>query len=53
MNKQKKYWYYYSHWICPVCFYEKIYKERIYNKPKPKNYSKRHEFQVFYCGCSG
>lgn len=43
-----KYWYLISHFECPPCGHETVYRERVYEKPK-----ETHEFIVSYCGCLG
>jgi len=47
-----KYWYKYYEYYCPQCGRTKIYKERIYDEPKPKRYKDRHIVKEVwdYCG---
>jgi hypothetical protein len=47
---KKKYWYFYSIWVCPVCFKEKTYKERRYTK-RPEIYTDRREWKDDYDYC--
>ena len=49
--KDKKYWYLFTEYYCPACGRTDIYKERIYNKPKPKNYYARHIVIERWCYC--
>lgn len=40
-EKSSKYWYLFTHFVCPLCGREGVYKERIYTI-KPKDYWQRH-----------
>ena len=51
-GKQKgKYWYKFTEYYCPLCNRTEVYKVRIYDKPKPKNYDNRHEVIEHWDGC--
>jgi uncharacterized Zn finger protein (UPF0148 family) len=45
------YWYKYTTYYCPVCGHQEDYKERVYDRPKPEEYSLRHEFKESYDYC--
>ena len=45
------YWYEFDEYYCPQCGSTKIYKGRVYNKPKPKEYEKRHLYKECWCYC--
>jgi len=45
------YWYLYTTYYCPQCCREDVYKERVYDRPKPNNYSERHIWREVWCGC--
>jgi len=48
----KKYWYLFHVCYCPVCGYLDVWKERIYNKPKPVNEDERYDWEIMqnhYC----
>ena len=50
--KKKKYWYMFHIRYCPVCGYEEKWKERVYDKPKPKDDNARYDWQYMqnhYC----
>lgn len=46
-----------TYWIlttiheCPICGRGNTYRERIYNRPKPKEPSKRYEYHDTYDYC--
>lgn len=47
----KKYWYkFLMHW-CPICGKETKWKERIYDRPKPKDIEDRHVYSEIYDYC--
>jgi hypothetical protein len=49
---KRKFWYYYTHYFCPPCGGETIYRERVYNLPKPEAYEDRHaHFQHMCYSC--
>ncbi|HLD90892.1 MAG TPA: hypothetical protein VI911_07770 [Patescibacteria group bacterium] len=54
-NSKKKqnrlYWYLFHHAVCPVCGDEDHWKERIYDRPKPKSVVKRHNYSYMSCYC--
>ena len=52
VNKEK-YWYLFHYEECPVCGASEIWKERIYNKPKPKDCVDRKVFTYLNCYCIG
>ena len=41
-NKKGAYWYKFYEYYCPVCGNGYIEKERVYDEPKPQNWSDRH-----------
>jgi len=47
----KKYWYKFTHYYCPQCGKEKIFKERIIKLSKPKKYDDRHKFRECWDYC--
>jgi len=47
----KKYWYKTIYADCPVCGYEKIYRERMYT-PKPKERHKRISYYYIAYHCN-
>ena len=51
MNKSKSYWYLFKYEFCPICGVEDRWKERIYNRPKPKNRKDRYIESYMYCHC--
>lgn len=42
MSEKRKYWYLFSEYYYPACGDSKVYKERIYDRPKPKQWQERH-----------
>jgi len=48
----KKYWYYTTRNICPVCGEGDTYRERRYT-PRPENKDERTEWRAVYDGCLG
>lgn len=38
----RKYWYMFYEFYCPQCGKTRTIKERVYDKPKPTDYNKRH-----------
>lgn len=53
MKKSKdKYWYLYTRTLCYLCGYENEVKERIYNKPRPLGWEKRHIINNITNKCS-
>jgi hypothetical protein len=53
MPKQNpsKYWYRYTHYMCPICGREDVYKARVYGFPKPDEYCERHEYLYVWDYC--
>ncbi len=48
----KKYWYrYYEEW-CPFCGRTNIFKTRVYDEPKPKDWNERHTHKEVYDYCN-
>ena len=39
---KRTYWYLYESWECQLCGRVKEYKERVYDRPKPKEWYERH-----------
>jgi predicted RNA-binding Zn-ribbon protein involved in translation (DUF1610 family) len=46
MTPRKKYWYVTTHFECPPCGREDVYRERVYEKPK-----EAHKFETHYDYC--
>lgn len=51
MEANKKYWYLFTIYECPVCGSQDVIRERRYT-PKPKNYHERHLFNIRYDWCN-
>ena len=49
MKRGKSFWYKTYTEICPVCCREDTWKERVYDKPKPKSINKRHVWKQVFC----
>ena len=49
--RAQKYWVYTTVYNCPLCGWEKSYRERRYT-PKPENWQERIEFipEAYHCG---
>ena len=49
---KRGFWYKFITNYCPVCGHEDTWKERVYNKQKPKRQEKRHIWHEVwdYCG---
>lgn len=47
-----KYWIQFTTWLCPVCGKEETYQVRIYDRPKPKDYHRRHIIHEVYDYCN-
>lgn len=43
-----RYWYLITHYECPPCGHEDVYRERVYVKP-----TSTHVFETYYDGCLG
>jgi len=50
-KKKTKNWFLFTHYYCPVCGRENIYKELIKDRVKPIEYIKRHIFKEVYDFC--
>jgi hypothetical protein len=49
---KRKYWYKFFHHICPLCFSEETFRERVYyeEQPKPEDPAERHIDVDSVCG---
>ncbi len=46
------YWIRFVHQECPACGGEQyVFQERIYDRPKPDRWNKRHIFEDYYDNC--
>ena len=49
---KKGYWILYEHMECQVCGDHDVFvKERVFDRPKPKDWEERNEIHISYCGC--
>jgi hypothetical protein len=49
---KKEYWYKFFIEECPVCGRSSEWKERIYDKPRPKKKEDRYKFNQTWCHCN-
>ena len=50
MTEKQGYWYLCTYYVCVLCGRTETYKERVYDRPKPKQYAKRHIYNEELCG---
>ncbi len=48
-NKKGTYWYLTHYYVCVLCSREDIHKSRVYNRPKPEEWDKRHIYHEEAC----
>ena len=48
---KSKFWIRFNIYQCPVCGYEDIIRERVFDEEKPKELEKRYLVNNHYCGC--
>ncbi len=42
-SAKPKYWYMFYESYCPICAHTEVIKERVYDRPKPKEWNERHD----------
>jgi hypothetical protein len=50
-NVRKGYWILFTMYYCPSCGGERVYKERVYDKPKPDDWNERNTVIDAYDYC--
>ena len=48
---KKKYWYKFITYYCPQCGRDSTWKERVYDKPRPKDKQHRYVFKEVWDYC--
>ena len=51
MSRTHGYWIMYHEDYCPVCGRTQVYRERVYDEPKPVEWSARHIVREVYDWC--
>jgi hypothetical protein len=51
VRPKRGYWYIEESWYCPQCGHDRTYRERIYDRPKPEEWEKRHIVHEAWDGC--